>query len=108
MRLNGMVHVTRKRDGTYMVTYTPLGVPLSCCLSRSFRDQKELEDFLADPLQIDRREITAALNALFRHGRYCVYEVWLSEEVMKGHGLGPVSPLSVPLERLYDPAQAVA
>ncbi len=108
MTLNGMVHVRRNKDATYTLTYSPLGISPSGCLSRSFRERRELEEFLAGPLKIPAREITAALNALFRHGRYCVYEVGVSEEVMREHGLGPISPLSYPVERLYCGAEAVA
>ncbi len=104
MRLNGEVHLTRNKDATYTVIYAPLGVPLSSCRSLSFRDWTDLERFLAGLLTVDTREITAALTALSRHGRYCVSAVWLSDEVIQEHGLGPISSLSYAPGQVYYPA----
>lgn len=94
MRVNGLVHLTRKKNATYQLAYTPLGAPLSACRSRGFGDEKDLRAFLAGALKIEGREIASALGALSRNGSYCVYEVRLSEAEIQEHGLGTAWSLS--------------
>lgn len=90
MRLNGALHLARGKDGSYAVTYTPLGHQRAARPSRVFGDRRALEQFLAGPLRIDARELNQAMHALFRNGSYCLYEVWVSEDQMEECGLGPV------------------
>ena len=94
MRVNGLVQLLRRKDGTYELTYAPLGALVGCCPTRSFNDEEELEAFLAGALRIDPREIATALGALDRNGSYCVYEVRLSEAQIQEHGLGTAWSLS--------------
>ena len=108
MRVNGLVHLIRKKDATYWVTYTPLGVPPTSCSSRSFPNEKELERFLAGPLKINWGEIVAALNALSRNGSYCIYDVGLSEAEIQEHGLATAWSLSCSRAGLCYPAELLA
>ncbi len=108
MRLNGMVHMTRNKDATYRVTYTPLGVPPTSCPSRIFPGWAELERFLAGPLRVEGREILAALEALSRNGNYCIYEVRLSEAEIREHGFGSAWTLSSFHAGLFSPAERFA
>ena len=94
MRMNGLVHLLRRKDRTYELTYAPLGALVGCCPTRSFNDEKELETFLAGALRIEPGEIATALSALARNGSYCVYEVRLSEAQIHEHGLGTAWSLS--------------
>ncbi len=94
MRVNGLVHLTLKKDATYQLAYAPLGTSPSSCPSRSFRDEKDLQAFLAGALGIEGLEIATALSALSRNGSYCVYEVRLSDAEIQEHGLGTAWSLS--------------
>lgn len=88
MKVNGLVHLTRKKDATYELAYAPLGAPVGSSPRRSFGDENELGAFLAGALKIEGREIATALSALSRNGSYSVYEVRLSEAQIQEHGLG--------------------
>ncbi len=108
MRLNGMLHMIRHKDATYRVTYTPVGVPSTSCPSRIFPSWIELERFLAGPLRVEWREILTALDALSRHGNYCLYEVRLSEAEIREHGLGSARTLSTFHTGLFSHAERFA
>ena len=94
MRVNGLVHLTQRKDATYQLAYAPLGASVASCPSRSFDDANHLAAFLAGALKIEGREITTALGALSRNGSYCVYEVRLSEVEIQENGLGTAWSLS--------------
>ena len=94
MSVNGLVHLLRRKNVTYELTYAPLGALVGSCPRRIFNDDKELETFLAGALRIEPREIATALSALARNGSYSVYEVRLSETQIREHGLGTAWSLS--------------
>ncbi len=79
MDIKGWAHITQHKDLSYSVTCAPLGVP---CTDRPRRlvNRRELEYFLAGPLQVDWREIQTAVTQLNRHGRYSILEVLLPED----------------------------
>jgi len=88
MRLNGSVQITRSSDSTYALTYAPLGACPGERPARGFDRARDLEQFLAGPLRVARREILAALIALDRNGSYRIAEIWLSpDEVARAAAL---------------------
>ena len=42
MRVNGLVHLLRRKNVTYELTYAPLGALVGSCPPRIFNDEKEL------------------------------------------------------------------
>ena len=94
MKVNGLVHLLRRKDRTFGLTYAPLGALVGCCPTRSFNDERELETFLTGALRIEPLEIATALSALARNRSYCVYEVRLSETQIQEHSLGTAWSLS--------------
>ena len=107
MRLNGSVHIARNKDRGYSLSYAPLGVASHTRPVRLFSDRRELCGFLADQLKVGNQQINTALGALFRNGSYSIWDVWLSEEEIAKHGLGPVWSIhSAPGSLSYHPALA--
>ena len=90
MRLNGSVQITRNHDQSYALVYAPFGTDPGERPARRFDRSRDLEQFLAGPLQVARREILAALVALDRHGCCVLSEIWLSSDDVTRHGLGSV------------------
>ena len=89
MPLNGSVQITRGSNSTYTLTYAPLGADPGERPARRFEGARGLEQFLAGPLRVARREILAALVALDRNGSYLISEVRLSPDEVTRHGLNP-------------------
>jgi hypothetical protein len=105
MRINGSVHVTQDQHLRCSLTYAPLGVTSADRPSRVFADRRELETFLAGSLQVDHREIRSVREALARHGRYTILEVWLPDAEIVRLGLGTVwSASSAPGAIVYPAA----
>ncbi|HYB71166.1 MAG TPA: hypothetical protein VEH80_10855 [Candidatus Bathyarchaeia archaeon] len=76
MDIKGWAHLTQHKDLSYSLTCAPLGVP---CTDhpRHFTNRRELEYYLAGPLQVDRREIQNTITMLDRNGQYSILEVSL-------------------------------
>jgi len=76
MDIKGWAHLTQHKDLSYSLTCAPLGVP---CTDhpRHFANRRELEYYLAGPLQVDRREIQNTITMLDRNGQYSILEVSL-------------------------------
>jgi hypothetical protein len=105
MRINGSVYVTQDEHLRCSLTYAPLGVTSAECPSRLFADRRELEAFLAGSLRVDHREIRSVREALARHGRYTILEVWLPDAEIVALGLGTVwSASSAPGAIVYPAA----
>jgi hypothetical protein len=90
MRINGSVHITQDPQLRCSLTYAPLGVTSTDRPTRVFANRRELEAFLASSLRVDHREIRNVREALARHGRYTILEVWMPDAEIVGLGLGPV------------------
>ncbi len=93
MRINGSVHVTQDQQLRCSLTYAPLGVPSGDRPSRVFANRRELETFLAGSLGVDQSEIRSMREALARHGRYTILEVWMPDAEIVGLEYIPVTGL---------------
>jgi hypothetical protein len=106
MRINGSVHITQDHQLRCLLTYAPLGVTSEDRPSRVFADRRELEAFLAGSLRVDYREVRSVREALVRHGRYTILEVWLPDAEIVRLGLGTVWSASSAPGALVYPAAA--
>lgn len=105
MRVNGSVQIRQDQQLRCSLTYAPLGVTSADRPSRVFADRRELEAFLAGSLRVDHREIRSVREALARHGRYTILEVWMPDAEIVGLGLGTVwSSSSTPGAIVYPAA----
>jgi hypothetical protein len=106
MRINGSVHVMQDQQLRCSATYAPLGETSADRPSRVFANRRELETFLAGSLGVDHREIRSLREALARHGRYTILEVWMPDAEIVGLGLCPVRSASSAPGAIVYPAAA--